>query len=295
MTTSTGELSRRSFLRKIGSLFILSPLARVPVFQADEDKRICLNTFQFAVSRSLQEKSIHEVIIQVGKSFLGSPYKVRTLEVAGNERLVVNLRGFDCVTFVENVLVFARLIKKKDLEFSAFKKELQYIRYRGGIIDEYPSRLHYFSDWIYENEQKDVLVSATEILGGFPYKKTINYMTTNRGRYRQLANDGYFEAMKKIEGELSRRAMFYIPKQYVEVAQNGIQSGDIIGITTDIEGLDVIHTGIALRMERGALHYLHAPNVKGTVKITKKPLHRYLADISGHTGIMVARPLEPLG
>lgn len=265
----------------------------MPVLLEDDNERICLNTFQFAVSRSLQKRSIQEVIIEVGKSFLGSPYKARTLEVPGEERLVVNLQAFDCVTYVENVLVFARLIKKETLDFSAYKDELQYLRYRGGVIDKYPSRLHYFSDWIYDNEQKDVVVNATELLGGFPYKKTINYMTANPDRYVQLADEGNLEAMRSIEAELSTRAMFYIPKEHVRAAQNGIQSGDIIGITTNIVGLDIIHTGIALRTETGALHYLHAPNVKGKVKITDKPLHEYLAEYADHTGIMVARPLDP--
>lgn len=268
-------------------------MVRVPVLQEDQDERICLNTFQFAVSRSLQKKPIHEVIIEVGQSFLGAPYEARTLEVEGDERLVVNLRAFDCVTFVENALVFARLIKKNDLEFSTYKSELQHIRYRKGIIDKYPSRLHYFSDWIHDNEEKDIVVNATELLGGFPYKKTINFMTENRERYWQLADERYFKAIKKIEAQLSRRRMYYIPKQLIKAVQNGIRSGDIIGITTKIQGLDIIHTGIALRTERSDLYYLHAPNVKGKVRVTQKPLHQYLAAHSRHTGIMVARPLEP--
>ncbi|MFQ5799386.1 MAG: N-acetylmuramoyl-L-alanine amidase-like domain-containing protein, partial [Bacteroidota bacterium] len=281
------------FLKNLGSLLALSPLLRVPVLPEDEDERICLSTFELAVSRSLQKKPIREIIVEVGKSFLGTPYEARTLEVAVDERLIVNLRAFDCVTYVENVVVSARLIRKMDLDFSSYKEELQYVRYRRGIIDKYPSRLHYFSDWIHDNEQKGVVVNVTGLLGGFPYKKSINYMTANREGYMQLANDAYFEEMKKIEAELSKRPMYYIPKERVQAAQNGIQSGDLIGITTKIKGLDIIHTGIALRMESGALHYLHAPNVRGKVKITEKPLHKYLAGNSGHTGIMVARPLEP--
>ena len=293
MRTSHGEFSRRSFLKRLGSLFVVSPLLQLPVLQETEDERICQSTFQFAVSRSLQNEPISDIMVEVGKSFLGTPYKAKTLEVAGKERLVVNLRGFDCVTYVENALVFARLIKNWTLDFSSYKEELQYVRYRGGTVDEYPSRLHYFSDWIHDNEQKNVVVSATELIGGIPYKKTINFMTTNRDRYRQLANDGFFRTMKKIELDLSKRMTFYIPKEQVRIAGNGIQSGDIIGITTNVEGLDIALAGVALRMKSGALHYLHAPDVNGSVKITERPLHEYLARHSTHTGIMVARPLEP--
>ncbi len=293
MNSSSAGLSRRSFLKKIGSIVVLLPVARVSILEESEDEQICRHTFQFAVSRSLRKNPIHDVIIEIGKSFLGTPYKAKTLEVEGDERLVVNLRGFDCVTFLENVLVFARLVKKDDLDFSAYKSELQYVRYRKGIIDKYPSRLHYFSDWIYDNEQKDVVVNATELLGGLPYKKTINFMTTHRERYWQLSDDPYFEAMKKTEAELSRRRMYYIPQENVKTLQDGIRSGDILGITTKIEGLDIIHTGIAYRKESGGLYFLHAPNVGGKVRVTDKPLHQYLADNSNQTGVMVARPLEP--
>ena len=46
---------------------------------------------------------------RIGERFVGTPYRPRTLELAGPERLVINLEALDCVTFVENVLVLARL------------------------------------------------------------------------------------------------------------------------------------------------------------------------------------------
>lgn len=293
MTGTPDKPSRRQFLKSIGGFLLLPPLIRNSSVLEGDDEQICSRTFQFAVEQSLRKKPIRDVMVEIGKSFLGSPYKARTLEVAGEEHLVVNLRGFDCVTFVENVLCFGRLIKKDALEFADYTKELQFIRYRRGIIDGYPSRLHYFSDWIYDNERKDVLVDAAEMLAGYPYKKTVNYMTTHRGQYKQLADSANFEAMKKVETELSTRKMFYIPSEHVGKVEKGIQSGDIIGITTSIEGLDIIHTGVAVRMENGTVHYLHAPLSKGEVRITDQPLHEYLALYSNHTGIMVARPLEP--
>ena len=293
MTGTPDKPSRRQFLKSIGGFFLLPPLIRTSSLLEGEDEQICTRTFQFAVEHSLRKKPIGEVMVDIGRSFLGSPYRARTLEAPGEEHLVVNLRGFDCVTFVENVLCFGRLIKKNTLDFSDYRKELQFIRYRRGTIEGYPSRLHYFSDWIEDNERKDVLVDASEMLAGHPYKKTINYMTTHRDLYKQLADNAFLEAMKKIEAGLSTRKMYYVPKEHVEKVQKGIQSGDIIGITTSIEGLDIIHTGVAVRMENGMVHYLHAPLSKGEVRMTDQPLHEYLAPSSNHTGIMVARPLEP--
>ena len=46
-------------------------------------------------------------MLEIGKFFLGTPYVAGTLETKGAEHLVVNLREYDCVTFVENVVALA--------------------------------------------------------------------------------------------------------------------------------------------------------------------------------------------
>ncbi|HTR99403.1 MAG TPA: DUF1460 domain-containing protein, partial [Bacteroidota bacterium] len=61
---------------------------------------------------------------------------------------------------------------------------------------------------------------------------------------------------------------------------------------TDVPGLDVTHTGIAVR-EGGVTKLLHAPNVGKQVQITSGSLAQYLAAHRAQSGIMVARPLDP--
>ena len=48
-------------------------------------------------------QSMAETVVQTARFFLGTPYVGATLEQEP-EQLVVNLRAFDCTTFVENVL-----------------------------------------------------------------------------------------------------------------------------------------------------------------------------------------------
>ena len=48
---------------------------------------------------------IGEVIVATGQQLLNTPYVAGTLEAHSPEILIVNLRGLDCTTFVENVLV----------------------------------------------------------------------------------------------------------------------------------------------------------------------------------------------
>jgi len=43
-------------------------------------------------------------VVAIGKSFLGTPYVAKTLEIGETEALVINFQGLDCTTFIENVL-----------------------------------------------------------------------------------------------------------------------------------------------------------------------------------------------
>ncbi|HYQ87138.1 MAG TPA: N-acetylmuramoyl-L-alanine amidase-like domain-containing protein [Bacteroidota bacterium] len=229
----------------------------------------------------------------MGKQFAGKPYEAHTLDKPGKEHLVVNLRGFDCVTFIENVLAVSRCIKENRLTFDDYRRELQSLRYRRGVIDGYSSRLHYFTDWIADNERKGILKNVTKELGGTAIQKKLNFMTAHRASYAGLADDSAFARTSRVEERLDSSVLYYIPKSRIAEVQAGVHSGDIIAITTDIEGLDVSHTGIAIRTSDGSLLYLHAPNVHGQVQVTKETLEEHVKKFHSYTGIIVARPLDP--
>jgi len=75
------------------------------------------------------------------------------------------------------------------------------------------------------------------------------------------------------------------------VVDDGIQDGDVIAATSTVRGLDVAHTGIALRID-GVLHLMHAPLVGDSVQISPFSLAERVRRIGGQDGIIVARPRE---
>jgi hypothetical protein len=290
-------MNRRSFLRAIPfaaaapSLLANGGIGRI--FEQDEDALICARKFELARSMKLRENPINEIIVEIGKSFIDTEYVAHSLEVPGEERLVVNLRALDCVLFCENSLALARCVKKSTMTFDAYKAELQYIRYRGGKIDRYPSRLHYFSDHIYDNQKKGVVRNVTASIGGIPYEKAINFMSTHVDSYAKLKEHPEFvPIIRKQEALISKRRMYHVPEADIEKIARKIKSGDIIAITCNIPGLDIVHTGIAL-WQKEKLHLMHAPIAGLRVLITENTLAEYLAGNAVQTGIMVARPLEP--
>jgi len=229
-----------------------------------------------------------QFVLEIGKFFLGTSYVAGTLETKGGEHLVVNLRGFDCVTFVENVVALVWNIRSGKKSYEAFRKSLQKIRYRGGRLQGYPSRLHYFSDWIHDNEKKGIVKDVTAKIGGRPLKKVMTFLTTNPGLYPPLKHAANLRRMKSVERAISRRSLFFIPKNDLRRLEYWISDGDLIAITTKTKGLDVQHVGLAARV-KNRIHLLHASSVDREVVLSKKTLYRYLAQSRVRSGIMVAR------
>lgn len=261
---------------------------------SDSDVVICNSRFSFAASTDLSKEPIKDIVADIGKSFIGTKYIAHALEDSGKEQLVINLSGLDCTTLVENAIAFARLIKQDKTTFRDYKNELQKIRYRDGVIDKYPSRLHYFTDWIYDNKKKGIIDDITELIGGKPIQFHLNFMSAHPGSYPQLKEYPEFVTeIRKKEAEISRRNYYYVPKERVGFIEQEIENGDIIAFTTSIAGLDVGHVGIAVRMEDNRIHLLHAPNVGYNVQITKEPLSVYINKINKDTGIIVLRVLDP--
>lgn len=273
--------------------FLFASIINAQIY-TPKDVEICKSKFKLAASENLNSKPISDVIVAIGKSFIGTDYIAYTLEKGKKETLVVNLRGLDCTTFVVSTLALSRCIKENKTAFKNFEKELQSIRYRNGIIDRYPSRLHYFSDWIYNNVKKGIVKDVTKEIGGEPIHFDTYYMSTYPNRYTRLKMYPQFvPVIKKQEERINKRTYYYIPKNKVASVEDKIHSGNIIAITTSKKGLDIAHVGIAVKEADGRIHFMHEPNVGYKVQITKEPLADYLMRIKTDTGIMVLQALEP--
>jgi len=250
------------------------------------DVEICNSKFEFAVAQNLVEKPINEIFVEIGKTFLGVDYEAFTLEKGDTEQLVIHLSGLDCYTFFESSLVFARCIKKGKTTFEDYKNELKKIRYRNSKIDGYPSRLHYASDWLHDNAKRGIVKDITKQIGGIEFAKN---------SYKQLKNNLEFIAeIIAVEDSINSRDYYYIPQNFVECIEDSINNGDIILLTASADGLDISHTGIAVKMNNGKIHFMHAPLKGKKIEITKKPLHEYIKDVDGHNGLMIARLVEPI-
>jgi len=272
-------------------LFIL--FTGISAFAQDDDYEVkSVKKKLKSFDSSLSEKELYDIIAEVGKSLRGVEYVAGTLDNSVNdEKLVIKITGLDCVTFVENVLAISRIIRKGTPDYENYRSELQKIRYRDGEINGYASRLHYFSDWIYDNQKKGIVEDITKQIGGVPYKKKIDFMSSHVDSYKQMKNSpGIADEIIAIEKEINGRKMYYIPKGDVDNFYESMQTGDIIATTTKIEGLDITHTGFVYK-DNGKVKFMHASITKGEIVISSESLKEYLSKNAKQSGIMVARPL----
>jgi hypothetical protein len=258
------------------------------VIYRPEDRAIYDDLMSSLRKEGERTRPVGELMLDVGKYFLGFPYANNTLEGQRREALVINLREFDCFTFVENCVALAGVMQKGKAHFRGYASQLKKIRYRRGISTGYSSRLHYFSDWLYDNEQKGILKNVTRRSGGEPFRKNFNFMTRHREEYPALSIGKSYREMMAIEKRLSGRILHRIPKAVSGKFKGMVENGDLIAITTDIEGLDVMHVGLAIRL-RSRIHILHASEVEKRVVISDVSLHQYLSRRKMMTGIMIGR------
>ncbi|MEL7342628.1 MAG: N-acetylmuramoyl-L-alanine amidase-like domain-containing protein, partial [Bacteroidota bacterium] len=232
-------------------LFCASITCLVPAFAqlycSDESMQRLQREITHLQAQDFSGLSQGEIMTIIGKDFLGTPYVGKTLEIEG-EPLVVNLTGLDCTTFLENAVVLSRLSHQGRLDQQAFYEELQNLRYRAGDRNGYLSRLHYFSDWIVENERKGLITQVSEELGGSPWQREINFMTEHADLYEYLEGEEMVEELAAVEERLSATGFHYLPKEELADLEDGIQDGDLIAITTSVNGLDISHVGFAIRV-----------------------------------------------
>lgn len=247
-----------------------------------------------ALSRNFNREKAHaagERILALGRSFLGTPYAAGTLERQGPEALVINLRQYDCFTFVENIVALAHLFASGPASFARYRKTLTLIRYRRGCLDGYASRLHYFSDWLFDCQRKGIVKNISSLLGGQLLSKKIHFMTGHPDQYPALKDRNIYRQMRTVERRMQQRVRHYVPKAALKKLEGRIADGDLIAMTTRIEGLDVTHAGIAVHVGQ-RLHLLHASSIAGRVLISTETLDRYLAGNKTCSGVMVARMVE---
>ena len=230
--------------------------------------------------------------LHFAKKMLGVPYVAGTLDGNEEEELVVLVDSLDCTTFVETVLAFCIADKRGERDYEGFKKALTQIRYRDGILNGYTSRLHYFSDWIRNNEQMGFVKECTSETACSQLKELwLDFMTTHVDSYLPMKKDPELVLeMAAHEKNWQGIVVSYIPKEKLNLSPEElkIKDGDVLAMVTNIKGLDIVHVGFAFWKDN-QLHLLHASSSAKKVIEDPKTQYESSKNTKAHIGVRAIR------
>ncbi len=298
-------MTRRELIQvaSLGALGLLTSgaLAKTAPWIQEQFRRFeGVDVFERIVAKARAENwyalPIGEVIGKVAFELRGTPYVGFTLELSKDiEYCIVNLKGLDCVTFFEDSLGMARMIKKGRNTPEDLLAEVRFTRYRGGHMGDFTTRLHYTTDWFFDNEEKGVVKMLTPSLpGAEPFSQKVGIMSLHPENYRQLASHpNLLQDIRIAEDKINARSLKFLPMDKLEAAEALLQTGDIVGVTTTADGIDIAHTGICVKDEQGLVHFMDASSARSRMRVTVEPqISKCLNWSSKLTGVMIARPLE---
>lgn len=227
---------------------------------------------------------------------IGRPYVAHTLEGNDDECLVINTRQLDCTTLVETATALYLCHQRRQYTFEDYCLMLLTLRYHDGKMCGYPSRLHYFTEWIVDNTDKGLVKEVQMDFAPFNATQTIsvNFMSTHPEYYEALKRQpSLIEPIVDNESRINGMTFRYIPKGDVTgsaAMREAVKDGDIIAITCSTKGLDIAHVGFAV-WEKNELHLLNASMIHKKVVLEPMTLRQYLSRHSSHTGIRIVRVL----
>lgn len=229
----------------------------------------------------------------IARKFIGTPYAANTLEIKP-ELVTVNLDAFDCTTFVETVLAMAYTVGEGRTSWRDFVYNLERLRYRGGEVNGYASRLHYICDWCVDNIHRGNIEDATRLFPQINYiVRTIDFMSANRDKYPALADSAEFERIKNIEIGYRSHRFPYIKTSNINGKETraAFRDGDAVAIVSSLKNLDVSHMGFIV-IQDGMPYLLHASSKNGKVEISSLTLAEYLKKNRSALGVRVLRLKE---
>ena len=247
------------------------------------------------VRESPRPSVVNNDVLYFARKFLGRPYVAHTLELyPDDERLVLNTRELDCTTYGDVGVALTLCSRRGETTFRQFVHQLHSQRYWNGVCDGYPSRIHYFSDWMRDNSR---LGFVTEIQSPNPpftavQKVKVSYMTEHPQSYVSLKrHPEYLPVIAAQEKDLTGREYRYIPTaQLADTPElrRTVKDGDIIAITSLTPGLDIAHLGIAVWHDDG-LHMIDASSKHKKVVEETITMQQYLRNRRNADGIRIVR------
>jgi hypothetical protein len=243
-----------------------------------DQRKVLIFGLLFCFLTSYSQKQA-PTLVEIGKRFLGKPYRGHMLSPGNPEKLITSQDGFDCLTFLEHCLA-TRISYGKP---STFVAALKHVRYAGDSV-QYEKRYHYFSDAMWHLGYKVIQDPIHHSSAPKNFSFLSNYLRAQKSSSIDII------ALAQREKMLSKRRFEYTSLKDLSYILPLIQDGDLIALVGKKDHLDVLHTSMAVR-QGNQVHIMHASQEKKKVIISPQTLSEYLSSHKQFIGICVFRPI----
>jgi hypothetical protein len=247
-----------------------------------------------AVGTPREKESFGEYLARVALVQHGVPYDVE-VPPPGEEELRVRLDRFECVSFIESSLAIARCGFRSEPTVECYLDEVVASRYRNGQREGYDSRLHYFVDWLFDNERRGRLHNFTADVGGEPTRAEfflISERQLPRSTLPQSEIQKLRQSLVRTERRLTDTEHSVLTRDTAPDVLDRLEDGDIVAIVRERPGLLVHHAGFVYRAS-GVPRLLHASSYHERVVLTIEDITDYLLRRPERKGVIVSRPTAP--
>jgi hypothetical protein len=241
-----------------------------------DQRKIALLGLLFCFSSTFGQKP---TLVEIGKRFIGKPYRANMLSNGNPEVLVTSLEAFDCVTLLENSLA----IKYANGVKSFYPKVLMHVRYAGDSL-HYEKRYHYFTDAM-QSLGYPLIIDSEHVT---QIRKDFSFLSTYLRKQSVISVD--LGLLENRERALAKKAFQYTAVVDLPTLIPLIQSGDLVAFVTSNPHLDFLHTGMLVR-QNNVIRLLHASQDKKQVVLSDESLQAYLKSHPKFIGICVFRPI----
>ncbi|MFZ5952741.1 MAG: N-acetylmuramoyl-L-alanine amidase-like domain-containing protein [Candidatus Rifleibacteriota bacterium] len=237
-----------------------------------------------SASRYLLGRHYHPETKKRIKQQTGKPSKKVKKTEATNEKplsvefLRTSMQYLDCMTYVEHVLALANSSRPayRD-EFLCRLIDVMFNSDGGPLYNH--QRSHFTSHWADVNEQKGYLKNVAR---NHP-------MATSRTLLlNKVGNNRTFYVEDRFMISTQPKTVWYFDRKTVLAGKADLQSGDILALVTDKEGLDVTH--MAFFIVKNKKKWLRHASLKLN-RIVDQDFNQYLKDHESVKGLMVMRPV----
>ncbi|MEL6758826.1 MAG: N-acetylmuramoyl-L-alanine amidase-like domain-containing protein [Myxococcota bacterium] len=270
------------------------PVGQLPPYSPPSNPDVvnAIQNWFRAIGEVRTGETFGELTARAAASRLGTGYD-SSAQDDGPEVLRIQIGTLNCVSLIEYADAIARCIWSKTPTPACFLTEVEASRYRSGQRAGYASRLHYFTEWIDDNERRGRFSPVHE-LPHHELRRPFFFMSKHRGLYPALYNPDILNSVRETEHELSAKTHTFVTRDAIEHAQQHLRSGDVVAIVSTTPGLLITHTGLIRLDEQGRPRLLHASRQNGRVVLSRKDIADYVIRANTRRGVIVTRPEPPV-